>query len=96
LPVLVGSVFGRSWEFLALDSATNLADIFVPDIHNLECIHKQSEDFYTKKSLEEMRSLVLVSSQKSNGKSPLSISFRITYAVITMTYPLGIRFRNAI
>jgi hypothetical protein len=27
LPVLVGSVFGRSWEFLALDSVPDLADV---------------------------------------------------------------------
>ena len=31
LPVLVGSVFGRSWEALALDSVPKLADVCVPE-----------------------------------------------------------------
>ncbi len=31
LPVLIGSVFGRSWEVLALDSAPRLADVCVPE-----------------------------------------------------------------
>jgi hypothetical protein len=42
--------------------------MFENDVHNLECIHGQSEDFYTKNSLKEMRSLVLISGHRSNGK----------------------------
>lgn len=70
--------------------------MFEDDIHNIECTHIQSEDFYTKKSLKEMVSLVLVSSHQSNGKNPLSISFGMTFAVMTMTYPLRIQFRNVV